>query len=284
MSLHTTRFNGCQGMTLTADVGGDPGNPPVLLLHGGGQTRHSWGKAARELARAGYHTIALDLRGHGDSDWAADGDYSLDAFIGDLLAVIATLEQPPALVGASLGGAMSLLALGEVGNHLARALVLVDVVPRMSPTGIQHIRNFMGGHHAGFANIDEAAQAVASYLPGRPRPDSNTGLMKNLRLKEDGRLYWHWDPEFQSERTAARNGVLFARMEEAARKINVPSLLVRGKQSDVVTQEGVDHLLELIPHAQFADIEGAGHMVAGDKNDRFNRAIHPFLDRHLTAV
>jgi len=284
MSLHTTRFNGCQGMTLAADVGGDPRNPPVILLHGGGQTRHSWGKAARELAHLGYYSIALDLRGHGDSDWAADGDYSLDAFIGDLLAVIATLDQPPALVGASLGGAMSLLALGEVGNHLARALVLVDVVPRMSPAGIQHIRDFMGGHRAGFANIDEAAHAVASYLPGRPRPDSNAGLMKNLRLKEDGRLYWHWDPAFQSERMAQRNGDLYARMEEAARKITVPTLLVRGKQSDVVTQEGVDHLLELIPHAQFSDIEGAGHMVAGDKNDRFNRAIHPFLERHLTAA
>lgn len=284
MSLRTIYFNGHQETTLAADVGGNPRNPPVILLHGGGQTRHSWGRAARELAQSGYYSIALDLRGHGDSDWAADGDYSLDAFILDLLAVMATLDQPPALVGASLGGAMSLLALGEVGNHLARALVLVDVVPRMSPTGIQHIREFMGGNPDGFASIDEAALAVARYLPGRPRPDSNEGLMKNLRLGADGRLYWHWDPEFQSERTSERNADLYLRMEEAARRISVPTLLVRGKQSDVVTPAGVDHLKELIPHALAADIEGAGHMVAGDKNDRFYRAIRPFLQHHNAVV
>ncbi len=284
MSLHTTRFNGYQGMTLAADVGGDPANQPVLLLHGGGQTRHSWGKAARELAQAGYHSIALDLRGHGDSDWAADGDYSLDAFIGDLLAVIATLKQPPVLVGASLGGATSLLAIGEIGNHLARALVLVDVVPRMAESGMKHIGEFMRANLDGFISLQDAADAVARYLPGRPRPSSPDGLLRNLRLKEDGRYYWHWDPAFQLGKSRLTPESFFTRLEQAASGIYVPTLLVRGKQSDLVTPEGVQLLLKLIPHAELVDVEGAGHMVAGDKNDAFNSAVESFLTTILQTA
>ncbi|MCE4071479.1 alpha/beta fold hydrolase [Pseudomonas sp. NY15436] len=283
MSMHSTRISGHRGLSLSGDIGGDAAHQPVILLHGGGQTRHSWGKAARDLVGRGFHVMNLDLRGHGESEWDSDGDYSLDAFIGDLRAVIASLERPPALVGASLGGATSLLAVGESLGPLASALVLVDVVPRMSATGIKHIGDFMGSNLDGFASLEEAADSVARYLPGRPRPSNPAGLMKNLRLKDNGRLYWHWDPAFQSNRKQTR-AELNERMEAAARKVSIPTLLVRGKQSDVVTREGAAHLLELIPHAEYLDIEGAGHMVAGDRNDQFNDAVEGFLQRHLQAA
>lgn len=283
MNLPPTRFTGYQGLGLCADVGGDPSQQPVILLHGGGQTRHSWGKAARELIKRGYYVINLDLRGHGDSEWSANGDYRLSAFVDDLKGVIATLTQPPALVGASLGGVMSLLTIGEDNAPAVSALVLVDVVPRMSAEGIKHIGDFMSGNLDGFSNIDEAADAVAKYLPGRARPSNPDGLMKNLRRKGNGRLYWHWDPAFQSNRNNVRDE-LFQRMEMASRQVKVPTLLVRGQQSEVVTHEGAAHLLELIPHAEFLDIEGAGHMVAGDKNDQFNAAIEQFLERNLHAA
>ncbi|HGJ8973784.1 alpha/beta hydrolase [Pseudomonas citronellolis] len=283
MSLHSTRISGHGGLSLSADIGGDAAHQPVILLHGGGQTRHSWGKAARDLVGRGFRVLNLDLRGHGDSDWDSDGDYSLDAFIDDLRLVIGGLERPPALVGASLGGATSLLAVGESLAPLASALVLVDVVPRMSAAGIKHIGEFMGSNLGGFASLEEAADSVARYLPGRPRPSNPAGLMKNLRLKGDGRLYWHWDPAFQSSRKQTQSE-LNERMEAAARKVTIPTLLVRGKQSDVVTREGAAHLLELIPHAEYLDIEGAGHMVAGDRNDQFNDAVEGFLQRHLQAA
>jgi non-heme chloroperoxidase len=279
MSLQRQTFTGFQNLSLCADVGGLAEAPPVILLHGGGQTRHSWGRAARRLAQAGFHTLSMDLRGHGESGWAADGDYSTDAFISDLNAVIDTLEQPPILVGASLGGATALLAMGEAETVRARALVLVDVVPRMSPEGVKHIRDFMTGSPEGFANLDEAAAAVSRYIPNRAKPSSNEGLLKNLRLNDDGRYYWHWDPAFQANGARERLTDLYSRMENAASRVHAPTLLVRGRQSDVVSEEGARLLLELIPHAEYVDIEGAGHMVAGDRNDVFNDAIESFLLR-----
>ncbi|WP_321938146.1 alpha/beta hydrolase [Paraburkholderia sp. J8-2] len=277
MPLRTERFKASGGMTLAADVGGSIGEPPVVLLHGGGQTRYSWGRAAADLARRGHHVISLDLRGHGESDWAAGADYSIDAFVADLDAVVATLERAPVLIGASLGGATALVATGELRGDFAQALVLVDVVPRMEAEGVGHIRDFMRANLHGFASVDEAADAVARYLPDRPRPASNEGLMKNLREHADGRLYWHWDPAFQTGPIRIQPDAMTARMEAAARRIGVPTLLVRGKASNVVSDEGARRLLDLIPQAQYVDVEGAGHMVAGDRNDAFNEAIEDFL-------
>lgn len=276
--LRSAAIAGSRGVSLAADVAGGIGQKSVILLHGGGQTRHSWGKAAADLAGAGYHVISLDLRGHGDSDWAPDADYTLEAFVGDLRAVIATLDSPPVIIGASLGGATALVTVGEAEADLVRALVLVDVVPRMSRGGVEQIRAFMQGNLGGFATVAEAADAVARYLPNRPRPSSSDGLLKNLREGRDGRLYWHWDPAFQIGERRIDSCVMTQRMEAAARRVRVPTLLVRGKQSDVVSHEGASQLLALIPHAACIDVEGAGHMVAGDRNDIFNSAILVFLD------
>src|SRR6476619_8187228 len=125
-------FRGRDGNRMAADVAGDPADPPVVLLHGGGQTRHSWGTTVETLGTRGWRVYSVDLRGHGDSEWAADGDYTLDALSGDVLAITRTFTDPPALVGASLGGISSLAAIGEHPDvAVARALVLVDVAPRI---------------------------------------------------------------------------------------------------------------------------------------------------------
>lgn len=287
-TMNTTFYTGHRGLRLAVDVGGDPAAQGVILLHGGGQTRHSWGKAARDLLAAGYHVLTVDSRGHGESDWAPDGDYSIDAFVGDLRAIAGTLQRPPALVGASLGGATSLVVAGEGAGDgdanaqsFASALVLVDVVPRMEKKGLERIRNFMNGNPHGFADLDEVARAVSAYNPTRPRPASNDGLMKNLRRGDDGRLYWHWDPAFQTHRADRGSSTMFERMDAAARRVRIPTLLVRGKASEVVSTAGVAQLNSLIPHAETVDVEGAGHMVAGDRNDAFNSAVIDFLDRTL---
>lgn len=270
---------------MTADIGGDPANQPVILMHGGGQTRHSWGNALRELVHMGYHVISFDLRGHGESDWAPHGDYSIDAFIGDLKAIITTLPSPAALVGASLGGVVALIACGEDQQLTVSALVLVDVVPRMNRKGIDRIHDFMNGNPQGFANLADASDAVALYLKRRPRPAQNDGLRKNLRAGPDGRLHWHWDPKFQSNVGAdAQLMAISRRMGNAARHISAPTLIVRGKRSDVVTKEGVEHLHQLIPHAECVDVEDAGHMVAGDRNDIFNAAVERFLSSVVPKI
>lgn len=277
---NTRIFTGTSGNRLVADVGGPISGPPVILLHGGGQTRHSWGKAQRDLIDAGYFVISLDARGHGESDWIKNGDYALDGQVGDLVAVIREVGGKPALVGASMGGVNSLIVSGE-NPGLASALVLVDVTPRLEPAGVAHIHNFMAANLDGFASLEEVAEAVASYNPARPKPTSLDGLRKNLRLRENGRWYWHWDPKIIAGDRGDKLANIAARMEAATRKVTIPAMLVRGKQSDVVSMAGVAELRARIPHLEFADIEGAGHMIAGDKNDVFNAAVTGFLLRHL---
>ena len=257
----------------------------MVLLHGGGQTRHSWGTTLGALGDKGWRAYAVDLRGHGESDWAADADYTLDAFAGDVLAVVRTLDAPPALVGASLGGLSSLAAIGEhTDEQVARALVLVDVAPRVEEKGRMRIGTFMAEHmDDGFASLDEVADAIQRYNPHRPRPSDLGGLAKNLRRGADGRWYWHWDPAFiggklggtDETRTSLVEPV---RLQQAARGITLPTLLVRGRVSDLLSEEGAQELLELVPHAQLVDVAGAGHMVAGDRNDLFNDAVVTFLE------
>ena len=279
-----TNFVGRDGNRLASDAAGPADGPPAILLHGGGQTRHSWGTTLGALGDKGWRAYAVDLRGHGDSDWAADGDYTLDAFAGDVLAISETIGTPPALVGASLGGVASLAAIGEHPNdNVARALVLVDVAPRMEEQGRMRIGSFMMENmETGFASLDEVADAIQRYNPHRPRPSDLGGLSKNLR-ERDGRWYWHWDPAFIGGRLGGADETRAslidpARLREAARGLNVPTLLVRGRQSDLLSEEGAQELLQLVPHAQMVDVAGAGHMVAGDRNDLFNDAVVSFLE------
>jgi len=276
------------GVRLAADAYGAPDAPPALLLHGGGQTRHAWGTTASVLADHGWRAYTVDLRGHGDSEWPADGDYSLDAFAADIGSMVATLARTPVLVGASLGGISSLVAIAESPQPVARALVLVDVAPRMEPEGIQRITDFMTGHPDGFASLDEVADAVAAYNPHRPRPRNLDGLRKNVRQRPDGRWAWHWDPRFIGNGPGASSGrgspdetrsmTDQDRLEAAARAVGVPTLLVRGRVSDLLSEDGARQLLDLIPQARLTDVAGAGHMVAGDRNDLFNEAVVAFLD------
>jgi len=279
-ALQVVEMDGA-GLKLTADVAGPADGAPILFLHGGGQTRSSWGRAALAVAERGYRGISLDLRGHGESGWAADGDYALDRFVDDLAEVVKTLSGPPVLVGASLGGLTSLLGVGERGVPAA-GLILVDVTPRIEQKGSEKIGAFMRGAPNGFANIDEAADAVAAYLPHRPRPKDVSGLKKNLR-ERDGRLHWHWDPAFIAGRGLG-SSIEHERLEAAAAALKIPTLLIRGGLSEVVSQESVREFLSLAPHAEFVDVGGADHMVAGDANDAFNAAVLDFIGRHGGAA
>ncbi|MCF3939645.1 alpha/beta fold hydrolase [Gordonia tangerina] len=269
------------GVTLAADRW-DPVDPPsrgiALLLHGGGQTRHSWQHTGRRLADHGWTAITIDARGHGESDWADDGDYSISAHARDLAAVVAELDFRPVLVGASLGGMTSLIAQGT-DPTLARALVLVDITPRAEPEGLEKISSFMHDGLAGFDSLEDAAAAVSAYNPHRRRPPRPDGLRKNLRLR-DGRWYWHWDPRVLTDRANGPEnaGVREEQARDAARSITVPTLLIRGAQSDVVSAEGARDLLELIPTARQIDVSGAGHMVSGDDNDVLSEGLIEFLE------
>ena len=275
-------FQSADGLTLRANAWGNEQDPPVLLLHGGGQTRHAWAGTGVALAEAGWHAISMDLRGHGDSDWCPDGDYEHMTFGADTAHVARSFDPKPVLVGASLGGLSSLFALGqahEEGHESpASALVLVDIAPRMERAGARRVLAFMNAAPDGFERLEDAAEAIAKYNPHRPRPKDLEGLRKNLRKREDGRYHWHWDPAFINGRTEPTLINHEERLEEAAQNLAIPTLLVRGRMSDLITEEGAQKFLEQVPHAKYVDVSGAGHMVAGDRNDKFTRAVSAFLD------
>src|SRR5580658_1165497 len=281
MDAERVIFEGFEGLRLVADVRGDPDGWPVLFLHGGGQTRHAWGSTAERVADQGWRTVALDMRGHGESDWAPNGDYSFTAFCADCVAVADQLGRPPVLVGASLGGMSAMLAEGTSDRAVSSGLVLVDITPKANPEGIERIRNFMQSGLDGFATLEDAAAAIAAYTPNREKRVNPTGLKKVLR-ERDGRWYWHWDPAFIGRgRTEVVPDRLAGLLDVAMSNIHVPTLLVRGLLSDVVTEEGAEEFIERIPGARMVGVAGAAHMIAGDKNDAFSDAVVTFLNERV---
>ena len=270
------RYEGAAGVTIAGDSWGDPTGPLVILQHGGGQTRHAWKGAGETLGAAGYHAVALDARGHGDSSWAPDGQYGQDIMVQDLLRVVEQLGKRPVLVGASMGGGVSLVAIGE--DHIdCTALVLVDIGPRIEPEGTKKIQAFMSQAPDGFESLEAVADAIANYQPHRKRPRNLDGLAKNVRLGDDGRYHWHWDPRFRTGRRdmQARE----ARLMACSRNLDLPTLLVRGGLSDVLSEDGAASFLELCTHAEYVNVTGAAHMVAGDRNDIFADSVIGFLQR-----
>jgi pimeloyl-ACP methyl ester carboxylesterase len=277
-------FEGFEGLHLVADVRGSPDAWPVLFLHGGGQTRHAWGRTAEIVAAKGWRTIAIDLRGHGDSDWSANGDYSFTANCADCIAVVDQLGRAPVLVGASLGGIAAMLAEGTSDRTVSSGLILVDIAPKTNPAGVQRIHEFMQSGINGFDSLEEAAAAIAAYTPQRSRRMNLAGLKKVLRQR-DGRWYWHWDPRMldggRTEVLAKRLNGLF---DVATRNIDVPTMLVRGALSDVVTEEGVADMVARLPNVTIVEVPGAAHMIAGDQNDTFSDAVVAFLRERIQPV
>ncbi len=268
-------FSGFAGGPLVADVYGPVGAPTVLLLHGGGQTRHAWGKAGQVLGDVGWYTVALDLPGHGDSAWASDGDYRIETLADTMCCVWRELGTPLAVVGASLGGLISMAAVGRADAPPINALVLVDIAPRMEEAGVERIVSFMRARPDGFASLEEAAQHIAAYR-GRPMEGPVEGLKKNLNLNAQGRWVWHWDPQLMSEanHNHRRDSDGY---ERALRGLQAPTLLLRGQRSDVISEEDARALVQTMPLARFIDLKGAGHMIAGDANDAFAASVADFL-------
>lgn len=274
-------WTGHNGLKIAGDAWGDESRPLVILQHGGGQTRHAWKNTGQMLAEAGYYAVALDARGHSDSGWAADGDYTVDAMVEDVRCVVGHLGgKKPALVGASMGGGTSIVAVGEQLLD-ATCLVLVDVAPSIQSEGVKEIHDFLDQRPDGFESLEAVAQAIANYQPHRPRPRNLDGLAKNVRLGADGRYHWHWDPAWRKGTRSMSD--YRARLHAAANRLDIPTLLVRGGLSNVLSEEGARRFLEQCPEAEYVNVENAAHMVAGDRNDIFAAAVVDFLKRAMPS-
>ena len=277
MEINNVKYAASDGLVSRGDAYGDPAHPPIIFLHGGGQTRHSWGDTARKVADEGWHVINIDSRGHGDSDWCPAGDYTTDGFVRDLTTIAEQCDQPPVVVGASKGGVTALAAEGE-NPGLLRSLILVDITPKVEQKGVSRIVNFMTAKPEGYDTLEDVAEAVSAYT-GRKRTTNLEGIRKNVRKNDSGRYIWHWDPKIVSSALGEGLEQRSLRLMDAARNLKVPTLLVRGEKSDVVSNEGVQEFRKAVRHAEFIDVKEASHMVAGDQNTVFSDAVIDFIGR-----
>ena len=198
----------------------------------------------------------------------------------DLAEVAKTMGDRPALIGASLGGLAGLYAEAELAPGSFNSITLVDIVPGMDLDGAARVIEFMSANVTeGFGSLDEAADIIAAYLPHRPRPSDQSGLAKNLRKGADGRYRWHWDPGvvagMQSGKSLHDAEAFRARLPG----LKLPVHLIRGRLSELVSLEAAESFVDQLPNAQFTDVAGASHMVAGDRNDAFLSAVVEFLER-----
>jgi pimeloyl-ACP methyl ester carboxylesterase len=275
-------FPGFDGGSWFADVAGPADAPTVLLLHGGGQTRHAWGGTAQAMARAGWRSIALDLPGHGESAWSVAGDYRIATLSTAMARLWRELGTPLAVVGASLGGLISMATVARSDAPRISALALVDIAPRVEAKGVDRIVEFMRAHPEGFATLEDAARHIAAYR-GRPVVAHPRGLQKNLRLNEAGRWTWHWDRRLMNDENHHHRDdpACFAR---TLAQYPGPLMLVRGGRSDVISEAGAEVFRRAFPQAHFVSLPGAGHMVAGDANDAFTASLIEFLSRVMPAT
>jgi pimeloyl-ACP methyl ester carboxylesterase len=280
MDKRTRRIRTPANIELAVDTAGPDDAPSIVFLHGGGQTRHSWHGAMNSLVRMGYRAMSYDARGHGDSGWAEDGDYSVSALANDLDAVLADIPAPVGLVGASMGGMTAFYAIGRSARPMAQALVMVDIALRPAPEGAKKILTFMNANSDGFANLDEAVDAVSRYNPDRPRPANPGGLMKNLR-ERSGRLFWHWDPRLISSMQTPEPPAFADELLAVADGVTLPTLLIHGGKSDIVDDESIAEIRNLVPQTELYEVPGAGHMIAGDRNDAFNEGLIAFIQKYI---
>jgi pimeloyl-ACP methyl ester carboxylesterase len=288
--VRTVQIEASDGLRLVADEWGDPSSPSVLMCHGAGQNRYAWKSSAEILSQRGWFVTTLDARGHGDSDWSPESKYDSEDIGRDIAVVLERFDSPPAVVGASMGGMASLAAQRASQRQLYKAVVLVDITPHFDMEGASKIIDFMSGNPDGFASLEDAADAISAYNPHRSRPSNPSGLARVLQQRPDGRWVWKWDPAYVTSKPGFDTGdqsVLATHMERVSKVMTegmlattVPILLVRGGQSELVTPEAVKSFLDLVPDAEFVDVAGTGHMVAGDDNDAFTEAVAAFLARH----
>ena len=269
------RFKG-DGLELVGEAFGDPAAPPVLFFHGGGQSRSAWRGSARIVGAAGYYGVTFDLRGHGESDWAPDGDYLLDAFGRDVEHLLDQFERPVSLVGASRGGQAALVG-GSRHPDRVRLVMLADVAPLMRDDGVDGIRAFFTEGAAGFDSLDQAANSLARHLD-QPRLGDASRLARSMRQDVAGRWHWRWDPATGNAEFLHPPSEGEAILASAARMTS-PIVLVRAELSHLLTDQGVARFLELTSQLQVVTAMGVGHMFTADRNDSFAAELLDWLSK-----
>lgn len=273
-------FTTPEGIALATDIAGEPWKPRLIFVHGGGQSRRSWRRALRNMAASGFSVVSFDLRGHGESAWSDEGDYTLEAHVRDLTAIVQAMPSRPSLIGASLGGRVALETAARLGPECVKALVLVDLTPKLDPAGMERVQNFLRISMNGFDTIEEAAAVLEKYAE-RQIGHNYFRLRDSIHTGPDGRIYWRWDPQAATEKSLSRPDIE-DELTEAAANLKVPTLLVRGTESDLVTDDCVSHFKTTLPSAEVFNIPGGGHLMKTQDLTVFCEATIDFLKRANT--
>ena len=256
---------------------GDPAAPPLLLLHGGNQSAHAWDLVSLHLARR-YHIYALDQRGHGDSEWARDSDYSTRTLAEDALAFIAQEGlEPPIVCGHSMGG-MAAMAATVKRPDLPRALVIVDIGPEPSGSGTSAIRDFIT-KNVEFDTIEQFVDRVAGYDRFRTREHMERSARYNLIQRADGKYISKSDRTLHDPTFGGRDVRAIGRPSlDEVRTFSCPTLVVRGERSSVLEPDAAQRFVDALPQGRLVTVANCGHNVHSQNTTGFLDAVRPFLE------
>lgn len=278
----TTTFSendvlGHNGLRLHYQDWGSHTLPDMLVLHGFGLSGRSFDEVAGEISR-GFHMVCLDQRGHGDSDWSPDGDYSRDAFVSDIADVVTNLGlKEPVLMGHSMGGMNSAFYTAQ-NRERVRALILVDVGPEGAKEGVDNIIRFTQGPDE-LDTFDQFVEMAHRFNPRRSIENIRSRMEHRLKQLPNGKWTWKFDKRFRDKESGLRVGSDLGSEElwQVFRSIQCPTLLIRGGQSDILLDEHAEKLAREMPDCRLEVVEGAGHSVMGDNPRGFLEAVRPFL-------
>jgi pimeloyl-ACP methyl ester carboxylesterase len=252
---------------------GNHNKPKMLLLHGGAQSAHSWDFFALAM-RDHFHIVALDQRGHGDSDWSEAGDYDTAFHVADIQAFTEALGFDTfILIGLSMGG-RNAYSFAAMSPAKVQRLVVVDVGPDVQAEGRRHIREFLEGTET-FESFDWLVERVQRFNPRRPEAQIRGSLLNNLKQLEDGRWTWKHDRRRGIRRDSG--GELTAAAWADLARIQAPTLIVRGAESNMLSLETATRMHRTLKNSQLVEVPHAGHLVQGDNPVGFERVVRAFL-------
>ena len=253
---------------------GNEGLRPMLFLHGGALTAHTWDLCCLAL-RDEFHCIALDQRGHGDSDWAPDADYSIAAQREDVRGFVEQLGLDRCvLVGMSMGAINALAFAIHYAERLSH-LVLIDAGPEVRRPGSRRIRDFVNGG-AKPESLDAIIERALAFNPRRDPKILRRSLMHNLRQQTDGTWVWKYDRR-RFQQMGETHSAERRKLADSLVNVTCPTLVVRGAESDVFQEEDAERLAKNLPDGRYVSIPRAGHTVQGDNPKDLAAALREFL-------
>jgi pimeloyl-ACP methyl ester carboxylesterase len=271
--LPEDKYVEANGMRLHYLDWGNPDKPKMLLLHGGAQSAHSWDFFSLAM-RDHFHIVALDQRGHGDSDWSDAGDYDTSFHVADIQSFTDTIGYDRfVLVGLSMGGRNAYSFAAEHPDKVER-LIVVDVGPDVKAEGQAYIREFLEGTET-FESFDWLVERVKRFNPRRPENQIRGSLLNNLKQLEDGT--WTWKHDRRRGIRRDRGGEMNESAWAALAAVQAPTLVVRGAESYILSEQTASKMLATVANSQLVEVPNAGHLVQGDNPVGFERVVREFL-------